>query len=309
MLYVPLLVSTLFSVLGYVHAQFNDSVSIVTPLTADTGDLFLVACLWTGVFTHEPKNASFELMVGKAEDNGNEVADIMEINSAGITSFWYRVHAATPPGDYHIRMNATIFQKGVPIGPFTQRSQRLPIVQAKPFACTVPAWEPVRSVSDPGFGSLRVDLPNGGDVYYLSDATHNLSSIGYSISIVDANFQREDASITLELVNTRTGASAGVQKITGGELAFQSLEMDNFNVTAGPWKVRATSSVPGSANFSVFSDEFYISSQAPCGGLAPGKSTTSGGSDGSPSGAPTSIGFSAFLLGMVPVIAVSVMTL
>ncbi|KAJ7231435.1 hypothetical protein C8J57DRAFT_1251196 [Mycena rebaudengoi] len=166
------------------------------------------------------------------------------------------------------------------------------------------ALSPVRNVSDPGFGSLRVDLPNGGDVYYLSNATHILSNIDYSISIVDANFKREDASITLELVNTRTGASAGVQKTTGGELDFsiQTLEMDNF-------KVRVTTSVPGSANFSVFSDEFYISSQTPCGGLEPGTSTTSGGSGGSPSGAPASIGFSAFLLGMVPVIAVSAMTL
>ncbi|KAJ7254879.1 hypothetical protein C8J57DRAFT_1236613 [Mycena rebaudengoi] len=106
MLYLPLLASTLFYVLGYVHAQFNESVIFFTPPTADTGDYFLGSYSWRG-----PTNTSLELMVGKAE----------EINlNAGITSFSYHVRAATPPGDYHIRMNATIRQEGVidPIGPY-----------------------------------------------------------------------------------------------------------------------------------------------------------------------------------------------
>ncbi|KAJ7254877.1 hypothetical protein C8J57DRAFT_1657041 [Mycena rebaudengoi] len=234
MLYLPLLVFTLFSALGYVHAQSNDSVKFFIPPKVPTADFTTCSYSWEGV-VHEPKNASFELMVGKADVN-NLINS--KINS-GFTDFGWQVRAATPPGDYHIRMNATIYESAIdgnPIGPFTQRSQTFPVVQNKPFACTVPAWEPVRSVSDPGFGPLRVDLPNGGDVYYLSNDTHTLASISSSISVVDVDFKRQDASMTLELVNTRTGASAGVQKLT--------LELENFKVEAGPWKACHIPSCP-----------------------------------------------------------------
>ncbi|KAJ7239732.1 hypothetical protein C8J57DRAFT_1528076 [Mycena rebaudengoi] len=91
-------------------------------------------------------------MVGKTEDNGNEVADIIEIDSSPNLAdlFGWRVHAATTPGDYHIRMNATIYDslktrpgatEGDPIGPFTQRSKSFSIALNKPFECTVPEWE------------------------------------------------------------------------------------------------------------------------------------------------------------------------
>jgi hypothetical protein len=94
-------------------------------------------------------------------------------------------------------MNATIYDSlkartdaisGDPIGPFTQRSETFPIALNKPFECTVPAWEPVRSISDPAYAPLRVDLPNGGDVFYLPNATHTLTTIGTSFSMVDINY-------------------------------------------------------------------------------------------------------------------------
>jgi hypothetical protein len=99
-----------------------------------------------------------------------------EINSEypQLTSFGWQVRAvvsffpacnaksltlvADTPGDYHIRMNATIYDllkdrvgaiAGDPIGPFTQRSETFPIALNKPFECTVPGWEPVRSIFDP----------------------------------------------------------------------------------------------------------------------------------------------------------------
>ncbi|KAJ7270230.1 hypothetical protein C8J57DRAFT_1468400 [Mycena rebaudengoi] len=323
MLRLPLLVSAVFSVLVYVHAQSNDSVKFFIPSKVRTADFATCSYSWQGEVTHNPKNVSFELMVGKAEDNGNEVADIIEINSVypQLTSFGWQVRAATPPGDYHIRMNATIYDSlkgrvgaiaGDTIGPFTQRSETFPIALNKPFECTVPGWEPVRSIFDPTYAPLRVDLPNGGDVFYLPNATHTLATIGTSFSTVDVNYDRRDTTMTLELVNTRTSTSAGVQKLVSSDLvsSFQSLDLANFKIEAGPWKVRANYSAPGTANFVTFSEEFYISSQAPCGGLAAGNSSTAGGSGGgSPGGAPTSIAFSAFLLSVVPAIAISSMML
>ncbi|KAJ7266279.1 hypothetical protein C8J57DRAFT_1511206 [Mycena rebaudengoi] len=305
MLYLPLLVSTLLSVLGYVDAQSNDSVTFSIPRQVLTAEVTAVSYSWDGAATHELKNISFELMVGKVEDNG-EVADIIEINNSGFSSstfssesfFDWHVRAATLPGDYHIRMNATIYEEdGGPIGPFTQRSQSFSVVQ-KAFECMIPAWEPVRSVSDPGFGPLRLDRPNGGEVYYLATATRTMTPVSYSIGVV------QDASITLELVNTRTGASAGAQTLIEEDFGFSDLDMNNFKIEVGPWK--ACNTLCKRSNF-MLTEEFYISSRIPCAGLVVGKSTTSGGSGGS--GALTSIAFSVFLFGMVPAIAVSTMTL
>jgi hypothetical protein len=100
----------------------------------------------------------------------------------------------TPPGDYHVRMNATIFDRskgrigaidGDPIGPFTQRTPTFPITQSKPFECTVPPFEPLRSVSDPTFTPLRIAIPRAGDVLYL---TPTLSTIDVTFHQLDLNY-------------------------------------------------------------------------------------------------------------------------
>ncbi|KAJ7279497.1 hypothetical protein C8J57DRAFT_1303502 [Mycena rebaudengoi] len=80
MLRLPLLVPAVFSVLGYVHAQSNDSVKFFIPKKVVTADFATFSYSWNGVVTHLPKNVSFELMIGKAEDKGNEVADIIGAN-------------------------------------------------------------------------------------------------------------------------------------------------------------------------------------------------------------------------------------
>ncbi|KAJ7235335.1 hypothetical protein C8J57DRAFT_1530766 [Mycena rebaudengoi] len=273
------------------------------PIHVLTAEVTAVSYSWDGAATHEPKNISFELMVGKVEDNGNEVADIIEISNSGFSSstvssesfFDWHVRAATPPGDYHIRMNATIYEEdGGPIGPFTQRSQSFSVVQ-KAFECTIPAWEPAH-----WRGSLLL-----GDCYHM----RTMTPVSYSIGVVDDNFKVQDASITLELVNTRTGASAGAQTLIEEDFGFSDLDMNNFKIEVGPWK--ACNTLCKGSNFMLTCPKgprkIFGAWKHQLFGLVVGKSTTSGGSGGS--GALTSIAFSAFLLGMVPAIAISATTL
>jgi hypothetical protein len=135
-------------------------------------------------------------------------------------------------------MNATIYDSfesrpgamaNNPIGNYVGRSPTFPIMRTREFACTIPQWAPVRSVSDLGYSPLRLSLPNGGDVYYLANSSQP-PQISPSIRTVDGNFdvgsplwisryaynfvvQRSNVTMTFELVNTGTGESAGVQKL------------------------------------------------------------------------------------------------
>ncbi|KAJ7127965.1 hypothetical protein C8R44DRAFT_101299 [Mycena epipterygia] len=247
---------------------------------------------------HVLRNITAELMVGKAEDNGQDVADIICDHVADQDpvlsfDFFYQAHAATPAGNYHIRMNGTVFdtlsagpgQPGTPVSNTTFRSKTFTLSSGAPFACTTPTWTPVVSLADPGYSPLRLGQPNGGDTFFLT----NLSTIG-TIQVspywVDESFTFGKIPLmTMELVESGTGKSAGSVTINDTTQADQFLPVSSFTLSAGAWKVRTNfTSTNHGGNFVTLSDEFYIASSAPCVGLQGGNSTTSGSSPSTSSG-------------------------
>ncbi|KAJ6632310.1 hypothetical protein B0H10DRAFT_1976913 [Mycena sp. CBHHK59/15] len=286
----------------FAYAASNDSiVNIQLPDPIVAGNFLTFDYLFEGDVGHVLRNITAELMVGKAEDNGTDVTDIICDHVADTDpvlsfDFFYQAHAATPPGNYHIRMNGTSYntlqagpgEPGTPVSNLTFRSKTFAITSGPPFPCTTPAFTPVRSISDPGYSPLRLGQPNGGDTYFQT----NLSSVGITVAPywVDDSFAGHKVpSMSLELVSSTSGASAGVQQVTDPTLAYQYLTMSNFKVSPGAWKVRAnfTSDVHA-GNFVSLSDEFYIASQTPCVGLVAGNST----SPSSPSSSSSSSGSS-----------------
>ncbi|KAJ7131798.1 hypothetical protein C8R43DRAFT_956764 [Mycena crocata] len=54
----------------------------------------------------------------------------------------------TPPGEYHVRMNGTIWNGFTQLSTTTARSATFNVTEVTPFACSTPAWTPVRSLTD-----------------------------------------------------------------------------------------------------------------------------------------------------------------
>ncbi|KAJ7275814.1 hypothetical protein C8J57DRAFT_1311795 [Mycena rebaudengoi] len=242
------------------------------------------------------RNVLLELMVGKAEDIGNDVADIvgvnMSVSSRGI-EWGYNVPAAIPAGDYHIRVTGAMHnisgleddgwlesRLGPPLGNYTVRSQTFPVVQDHPFACTTPKWTPIPSVDDPRFSALLIYGPRGGEVYFLKTLKDG-GSLYVSFTILNEFIRSGDVGpVTLEIVNTATGASVRAQTMSVFDYSSFLRFEDVRNMTVGAWKVRANYTLPNVAGagpvseHTTWSDEFYIASAPPCGGLFIGNSTT-----------------------------------
>ncbi|KAJ7278925.1 hypothetical protein C8J57DRAFT_1304953 [Mycena rebaudengoi] len=215
------------------------------------------------------RNIALELMSGSAEDLGSDVADIISVNSSlsvGETGLIeYTIHAATPPGAYHIRLNATLYDRATgrsgPFGgvPLSRYSARL-AVPGRPCAAS----------ADPAFGPLRVLQPVGGQLI-LAD-----------LQFVDVDYDFATSTpMTLELLDSASGASAGVQNVSLFDVhTLETLKFEQFKLSAGAWKLRANytavdiaSGAALSISGSALSDEFYIASSAPCGGLRVGNAT------------------------------------
>ncbi|KAJ7844318.1 hypothetical protein B0H13DRAFT_1908937 [Mycena leptocephala] len=210
--------------------------------------------------------------VGEFEDNGNEVVDIMAVEQTSISSnsVNYYVHASTPAGDYHIRMNGTIYNGNTPLSNITTRSPTMNITIIDNFQCNTPAaFTPVRSLSDADYSPVRVIQPVAGDVVDMVNPT-------------------------LELVNMETGFNTSPQSLStvgdsesNGPLESQRLlsifgtvryTTDNVTLKPGTWKMRMNFTVidPGSTRkFSALSDEFFVAQQFPCVGLAQSSSSSS----------------------------------
>ncbi|KAJ7479064.1 hypothetical protein FB451DRAFT_1365641 [Mycena latifolia] len=292
----------LFFLSTLAYAQSNDSIAqIGLPETIVAGTFLTFDYLFeAGKAGHVLRNITAELMVGKAEDNGQEVADII----------CYPTHASRLRIYPSLGMNGTVFdtlsagpgEPGTPVSNTTTRSKTFIMSSSAPFACTTPTWTLVVSLADPGYNPLRLAQPNGGDTFFLT----NLSTIG-SITVapywVDESFTfGKIPQMTMEIVKSGTGQSAGAVTLNSTDRAFQYLPMDHFTLTAGAWKAGAAqiranwTSTNHAGDFSTLSDEFYIASSSPCVGLQSGNSTTSGGSPSAsggtispPSGALSSV--------------------
>ncbi|KAK7002407.1 hypothetical protein R3P38DRAFT_2557338 [Favolaschia claudopus] len=239
------------------------------------------------------RNITSELMIGAAEENGTAVASLMSVHGNDLGSpisddigFW--LHAATPPGNYHIRVNGTVFDTsktstsadpGTPLGPLTARSKTWILSQPDAFACTVPQFTPIVSVADSNYSPLQLGQPLAGMVYYLN----NISTVGtitVAPSWVDVTFGGglNIPQMTMEVVKSPSLDSVGSVILNSTSQAYQFLPIDKFKLEAGAFKIRANFTDKNHAgNFVTLSDEFYIASGGNCAGLQSGNSTTSGG--------------------------------
>ncbi|KAJ7722433.1 hypothetical protein DFH07DRAFT_856942 [Mycena maculata] len=274
------------------HAQGDDTIANITvPATIQFAGLDPISFtyIWDGETGHELNNITMELIVGSSEDNGNEVMDIIAVEQTSTrgNSVDYYVHASTPAGDYHIRMNGTIYNGNTPLSSVTTRSSTMNITIGDEFQCNTPAaFTPVRSLSDAGYSPVRVVLPVAGDVFVQTQLTGVLGLVGGTVAVVDGLFDVTDmVNPTLELVNVETGFSTSPQSLA--TIGNQGLLLDNGgieyttdNVTLNPgtWKMRMnfTGTGPGSTGkFSALSDEFFVAQQSPCVGLAQSGSSSS----------------------------------
>ncbi|KAJ7843959.1 hypothetical protein B0H13DRAFT_2364513 [Mycena leptocephala] len=213
-------------------------------------------------------NATVELMAGPAEDKGQDVQDIVVVGLSTANSnqggFSYDFHAAMPAGLYHVRMNGTIWNGATQIGTTTALSNTINFTGITLDPCHPITWAPVRSLTDPGYTPLRITSPVGGSLIVPTEAD---GAIIGTLTKVDVTFDAENMNQTMEMVNTQTGFSAGVQTIM--RTNFTSPDPHN----PGP--------------FVVYSDEVFIvdASYKPC----PPNSTSSASGPGGTS-APSGSG-------------------
>ncbi|KAF7367961.1 hypothetical protein MSAN_00861300 [Mycena sanguinolenta] len=301
-----------------VSAQSSGSLGNLTvPLpagsTISAGDFLTYGYSYSGDFSQELRNVTAELVGGAILsrlpptfliisghlDSNLNVVDLMydHGNDGGSFSFsddlGYWTSAATPPGNYQIRINGTVYNStsivasdvGTPVGNLSALSKPWILSQPIPFLCTIPTFTPVVSVTDPNYSPLRIGQPLAGTVYYLN----NISTLGLilvSANFIDASFGVGDSTnaspATMEVVKSGSLESVGSVVLNGTLLQVSGLPTDKFKLTAGAFRVRADFTDPNhpGGNFSALSDEFYIASEGPCVGLQKGTSTT-GGESGS----------------------------
>ncbi|KAF7358450.1 hypothetical protein MVEN_00895500 [Mycena venus] len=315
-----------------VSAQNSTKLGNITTVNVPAGSTIKAGDFITFNFVFEEgavgqvlRNVTAELMVGAVEDNGSNVADVMSIhgNDLGAAfdndiSYW--LSAATPPGNYHIRVNGTIYDTlnattdkdpGTALGAVTARSKTWILSHPDPFLCTIPSFTPVPSVTDPNFSPLQLGQPPAGFMYYLNNISQ-VGSIAVAPSWVDESFGGGTSinQMTMEVVKSGTLESVGSVVLNSTQQAFQALPVDKFQLVAGAFRIRANFTDKNHAgNFVTLSDEFYIASQGPCVGLQSGNSTTSGGGSGS-SGNPSQTPKGAALSGStIPVTGLFVLFL
>ncbi|KAJ7051746.1 hypothetical protein C8F01DRAFT_1091220 [Mycena amicta] len=287
---------------------FNGSDTIAAiqfPATIAGGDFSTFTYVFDGAVGHVLRNITAELMIGKAEDNGQDVADIIMIHVADTDpvlsdDFGYQIHADIPGGNYHLRVNGSVFNTleisgpndpGTPIGKnVTTRSKTFIITAGPLFVCTHPVFTAVPSVDSPLYSPLRLSTPNAGDVFYLTNLS-DVKTISVQPNWVDESFELgKIPKMTMELVESGTGKVAGSVVLNSTTDPSQFLPVDQFpGLTAGAWKVRANFTVSNHAgDFVALSDEFYVASAGNCAGLQSGNSTTTtGGGSGSGSNTTT----------------------
>ncbi|KAJ7466693.1 hypothetical protein B0H11DRAFT_2284435 [Mycena galericulata] len=250
-----------------------------------------------------------------AEDNGDDVMDIMQIQMQQNDEYTYYFRPSTPPGNYHVRLNGTVWSLreatptsindlvlDAPLFNATTRTPTFSVAAAatSAFPCATPAFTPVRSLSDPAYAPVRVVGPTEGSVVPLVSAATGGDEKPWD-HLIDMGFTPMDTytyydgpslvyasvGLSLELVNSDTGASAGVLHEARAFNSFfetvgYSMNVSNFTISPGGWMIRANYSWM-TGEISTLSSVFYIASALPCVGIgnntSPGSvSTTTGAS-------------------------------
>ncbi|KAJ6544460.1 hypothetical protein B0H19DRAFT_1267720 [Mycena capillaripes] len=185
---------SVFLVASYVFAQGNDT---ITSLTVST----------------QLNNITLELISGKAEDNGNDVLDIIVANYStqlDQPQINYDFHPDTPYGVYHARMNGTIYNGA------TSLSRKISTLSNSFTLTTIlhncGTSTPVRSLTDPAYSPLRLTVGSGNGLVAQADLSGPTGGISINVARVDARFDSGFLQTTMEILNTVTGFSSGVHK-------------------------------------------------------------------------------------------------
>ncbi|KAJ7634002.1 hypothetical protein B0H17DRAFT_1149809 [Mycena rosella] len=206
----------------------------------------------------------------------------------------YEFHSATPPGDYHVRMNGTIWSGTTTLSTTTARSNTFNVNTSTSYPCNTPPWMPVRSVTDPGYSPLRITDLVGGDVEYQTNLNDGqFSSLSVEFTVVDAFFdilkggdvQATNMAMTMEFVISDTEYTPGFITIVPDDTNQLTFDYPTGNIILAPgaWKASLSAHIrsnftntsphnPGS--FVALSDEFYVALEAPCAGLTVNNSTS-----------------------------------
>ncbi|KAJ6569163.1 hypothetical protein B0H19DRAFT_1256823 [Mycena capillaripes] len=267
------LASVAFLVETGVFAQGDDTIGSLTVPT-EVGGGATVEYIWKGESGHHTSaqlnNITLELIFGKAEgliSNQSAQVDTPQIS--------YTFHPRTPGGKYHARMNGTIFNGATSLSSHASALSNTFTLTANPGSCVAGTFAPVRSLADPAYSPLRLTLPVGGQNFTQSSLSGPTGQIDVTVVRVDARFDLcsfSNVQSTLEVVNTVTGFSSGVQKQIFDFLTA-SYSTSNVTLDPGSWKVRAnftSNRPPNPGTFMAYSDEFFV--------VADGQSGCSSGS-------------------------------
>ncbi|KAJ6454111.1 hypothetical protein C8R45DRAFT_1222885 [Mycena sanguinolenta] len=264
------------------YSQLEDTIALTVPdeLT-DPTSAAIFSYAWVGDPGHELKNISMELISESASGGNDSVADIVVwgYTQQNGNTILYPLHAATPPGNYHIRMNATIYSGGLPLSTIVTSSRTLNISLVTSYQCETPTFTPVTSISDAAYSPLRLVTPMGGAVFPRNILNSEFGNITGSLYIVDGSFNTENINATLELVNVGTGFVTPVQQVLQTAIDSRTTVYLTSNVTLAPGtsKLRMNftdSAETGAPGLTSLSDEFYIAIDSPCVGLPPGTSAS-----------------------------------
>ncbi|KAJ6572868.1 hypothetical protein DFH09DRAFT_402464 [Mycena vulgaris] len=283
------------SALVAVSAQGDDTVSIIS--SSQTIDTFAdFTFLWKGEAGHNLNNITLELVEGSAEDNGNNVIDIMiaNVSSVDTTQITYALFPGIPAGTYHARMNGTIYN-GNTVLSGTNTVSTLSNTFSIPDSgvlCSAGTFAPIKSPSDPAYQPVRITSPVGAQVIAQPSITGPATALVIHVDAVDVLFHASLEPATMEVIDTATGFNAGVQH-TNLELDATILYVThNVTLDPGSWKVRMNFTILSPASypgiFFLESEEFFIVANS---GSKPNCTSSSSGSSSSASGAgPTASG-------------------
>ncbi|KAJ7914592.1 hypothetical protein B0H13DRAFT_2002127 [Mycena leptocephala] len=263
------------------YAQTQDTLAITAPhMIVDPTQATAFSYAFVGKTGHEFSNIWMELMFGKSPDSSSSVADIIAVgySQKNGNSIPYALHASTPAGSYHVRMNGTISEGTTSLDTIVAYSAAINITLSNSYQCATPAFTPVRSVFDPGYSPLRLAMPAAGAVFLQNTLHLEHGNITGTLSIVNASSDTSNINATLELVSMGTGASTAVQQVPQPQIDERMVvySTKNITLTPGTWKLRMNFTDPtaeGRARLSSLSDEFYVVLAMPCVGL-PGNSTS-----------------------------------
>ncbi|KAF7346832.1 hypothetical protein MSAN_01822300 [Mycena sanguinolenta] len=264
------------------YSQFEDTIALTVPdVLVDPTSAAIFSYAWVGDPGHQLKNISMELIRASASADSDSVADIVVwgYTQQNGNTILYPLHAATPPGSYHIRMNATIYSGSLPLSTIVTNSRTFNISLVTSYQCETPTFTPVTSISDVTYSPLRLVTPMAGAVFPRNILNSNFGNITGSLYIVDGSFNTESINATLELVSLGTGFTTPVQQVPQTAIDTRSTMYSTSKITLAPGTTKlrmnfTDSTENGAPCLTSLSDEFYIAIDSPCVGLSSGTSAS-----------------------------------